>query len=208
MIQQRLSGIPVPRMHSHSASGSKVTIKMDFVEGETLAEKWPDMSADQKSDMARQLRVILTALRSLEPDSPGIHSCDGGAVTELRSHFDYEGGPFSNEAAFNDWLVDGLHEATPVMLREECRRRLRSDHRITFAHGDLAPHNIIVKDSKVVALVDWEYAGWYPEYWDFVTFFVRFSESRDWYNYAREIFPQMYFDEVFLYQFLARYRSP
>ena len=208
MIEQRLPGLPVPRMHSHSASGSRITIKMDFVEGQTLAEVWPDMSPDQKSDIARQLRAIITTMRSLEPDSPGIHTCGGGAVTELRVYHDYEGGPFPDEAAFNDWLVDGLFKPTPVALREEFRKRLRSNHRITFTHGDLAPHNIIVKDSKIVGLIDWEYGGWYPEYWEFVKFYIRHADSRDWYDYAKEIFAQTYFDELFLYQFLARYRSP
>jgi aminoglycoside phosphotransferase (APT) family kinase protein len=181
---------------------------MDFIEGETLAKLWPDMSADEKSDIARQLKVIVTAMRSLEPDAPGVHSCGGGPITEFRTHAEYTGGPFPDEAAFNDWLVEGLHKATPVVLREECRKRLRSDHRITFTHGDLTPDNIIVKDCKIVGLVDWEYGGWYPEYWDFVKFYARPSVGQGWYDYASEIFPQAYFDDVFLYQFFARYRAP
>ena len=38
MMQQRLPEMPMPRLHSHSASGPNRTIKMDFIEGETLAK--------------------------------------------------------------------------------------------------------------------------------------------------------------------------
>jgi thiamine kinase-like enzyme len=39
-----------------------------------------------------------------------------------------------------------------------------------FTHGDLRPANIIVTSTspaKVVAIVDWEQAGWYPDYWEY-----------------------------------------
>ena len=34
-----------------------------------------------------------------------------------------------------------------------------------FAYWDLRPQNIMVRDGKVVALLGFEVAGWYPEYW-------------------------------------------
>ncbi|KAF8531663.1 kinase-like domain-containing protein [Gautieria morchelliformis] len=36
-----------------------------------------------------------------------------------------------------------------------------------FTHGDIAPRNILVKNKKIVAILDWESAGWYPEYWKY-----------------------------------------
>lgn len=42
---------------------------------------------------------------------------------------------------------------------------------IIFAHGDLRPHNTIVKDSRVTAIMGWEMAGWYPDYWKFAKAF-------------------------------------
>ena len=34
-----------------------------------------------------------------------------------------------------------------------------------FTHADLAPRNIMIRDGRVVAIVDWAFSGWYPEYW-------------------------------------------
>ena len=45
---------------------------------------------------------------------------------------------------------------------------MRNDHRIVFTHGDLAPRNILVKGGEVVALIDWEESGWFPEHWEFI----------------------------------------
>lgn len=33
-----------------------------------------------------------------------------------------------------------------------------------FSHNDLAPRNTIVDDGRIEGLLDWEVAGWFPEY--------------------------------------------
>ncbi|KAB8211171.1 hypothetical protein BDV34DRAFT_185276 [Aspergillus parasiticus] len=47
-------------------------------------------------------------------------------------------------------------------------------HRTVFTHGDLQPKNIMVERTGSyedgcpafkTTLIDWEVAGWYPEYW-------------------------------------------
>lgn len=37
-----------------------------------------------------------------------------------------------------------------------------------MSHGDISPRNILVRGTKVVAILDWEMSGFYPEYWDYV----------------------------------------
>ncbi|KAI9739868.1 MAG: hypothetical protein M1818_004924 [Claussenomyces sp. TS43310] len=64
-------------------------------------------------------------------------------------------------------------------------------------------HNIMVKDNKITGLIDWEYAGWYPEYWEYVKFFQRYSDNPDWKDYAEYIFPQTYDDELLLTQAMS-----
>lgn len=38
-----------------------------------------------------------------------------------------------------------------------------------FTHGDLNPFNIVVRGEKVVGLIDWEFSGWYPHYWEYTS---------------------------------------
>lgn len=42
------------------------------------------------------------------------------------------------------------------------------NHDIVFTHADLNMRNILVdEDGKLSGIVDWECAGWYPEYWEY-----------------------------------------
>jgi hypothetical protein len=40
-------------------------------------------------------------------------------------------------------------------------------YRTSFSRADLCTRNIIVRDGKIAAMVDWQFAGWYPEYWEY-----------------------------------------
>ena len=129
-------------------------------------------------------------------------------MRDLRVYDSHTGGPFADEQDFNRWLTEGTFAATPSNLLHESRRRLPSNHRTLFAHGDLGQQNIMVKDNTVVALVDWDPAGWFPEYWDFFKSFARSASSRDWYEYDDVISPETYFEDILLFQFLFRYQIP
>ena len=52
------------------------------------------------------------------------------------------------------------------------------NHAITFTHGDLCQEHIMVNNGHVVAIVDWERAGWFPEYWEWVNAFTNCSFFR------------------------------
>lgn len=41
-------------------------------------------------------------------------------------------------------------------------------HEIVMTHNDFDPRNILVQGSQVVALLDWELSGFYPDYWSIV----------------------------------------
>lgn len=61
------------------------------------------------------------------------------------------------------------------------RSSMGDDHRIVMTHGDLHPRNIMVSweqdqsdeetremELKVTSILDWDLAGWYPEYWEYL----------------------------------------
>jgi len=180
---------------------------MDFIEGRTLEEVWPDISVEEKQDICQQLQGILKAMRSFQPETGTIGSCSGGKVRDCRRISEYISGPFPDEEAFNNAFFD-LVTTTPTTIRTALARRLRTDHRVVFTHGDLTQHNIIIRNNKIVGLIDWEYAGWYPEYWEYVKFFERHSKNKDWKDYAKYIFPQSYDDELVDFQAIARWQLP
>jgi len=74
------------------------------------------------------------------------------------------------------------HQGVPRLLRQHLHRilwiRVQGGRAIQllpdggtgllvyFTHGDLLPHNILVDGSTITAIIDWETAGFYPEFWE------------------------------------------
>jgi thiamine kinase-like enzyme len=40
---------------------------------------------------------------------------------------------------------------------------------LKFTHGDLSSLNILARGDKIIGIIDWETAGWYPSYWEYTT---------------------------------------
>ena len=51
---------------------------------------------------------------------------------------------------------------------------------IVFTHGDLHSNNIIVNDNGIVGILDWETAGYYPDYWEFCSSVLVEHTINDW----------------------------
>lgn len=74
-----------------------------------------------------------------------------------------------------------------------------------FAHGDLAPRNILVDEhGHVTAILDWENAGWYPEYWEHVRAYREHNAVPGWSDYLSIILPPKYSAEVLATSYLSR----
>lgn len=201
------AGIPAPRVHEVKELPDDVgLIRMEYLHGETLDRMWPDMSVEDKKGVARQLREILAAMRVLTPPPDLIGACDGTEIRDTRLHFTYHNPVCRNEQDFNDFLLSNLFDTVPSPLKAAFARRLQTHHRIVFTHCDLAPRNIIVDGGKIVGLIDWEDSGWYPEYWEYVKFFQR-PAPKDWKEYAAEIFPETYPDQLVDYVAISKWQN-
>ena len=201
------AGIPAPRVHDvYSTPDGQGHIRMDYVPGQPLDTVWPNLSAEQKKDIARQLREIVEKMRSVAPPPGLIGACDGTEIRDTRLYFTYHSPPCHDEKAFNGFLLSNLYEHTPPLVQEAFSQRLRSNHRIVLSHCDLTPRNILVQDGKIKGLVDWEDSGWYPEYWEYVKFFQR-TADKDWKHYAGDIFPELYHDELVDFIAISRWQN-
>ncbi|KAK8081573.1 hypothetical protein PG996_000354 [Apiospora saccharicola] len=87
-------------------------------------------------------------------------------------------GPFFSVTAFHDWLSSMLTKdkgqhwlgIDPSDIPDPYRQGLPDDSSVVFTHPDLHPSNIIVfteSPPRIVAIIDWQQSGWYPDYWEF-----------------------------------------
>lgn len=195
---EKQTDIPVP----HATSDGQNAIVMDYVDGCNLEECWPNMSHEGKRCIAEQMRSILQQLRGLKGDYIG--AVNRGPAVDARKSTRI-GGPFDSEHDFNKFLLDNMISSTPLLFFESLQQTMRKDHELLFSHGDLNLHNIIVRDGRIVALLDWECAGWYPEYWEFVKFCAASLHEREWHELGQTFFPATYPDDLIKDQFYAMF---
>lgn len=82
-----------------------------------------------------------------------------------------EAGPFASVKEFHDWFTSLYLRPVPDPhnIPDPFRQHLPDNSEVVFAHRDLHPSNIILSlthPARVVAVVDWEQAGWLPAYWE------------------------------------------
>lgn len=206
------SGLPVPKVYSFYENDPQSArylgwIKMDFVDGVPLEDVWEGLAEAERLSICHQLRDILIKMRTIEPPVPGtISSCDMNKILDRRAIFHYDGGPFSTEAEFNDFVFNFVGHPPPALVRV-MRSRFRTDNLIVLTHCDLSPRNIMVKDNKITGLLDWEFSGFFPDYWEYIKFFDVMTQHRDWITYSDEIMPQAYDDDLLVFQAVQRWRG-
>lgn len=200
-LARRYTSIPVPRPLDIASipAGRTETIfddshddaylLMTRVPGIPLARVQEDMSDKDVAGFSSQMRDYITQLRAIPKSvSPEFSICStlGGPIRDTRIRDGDPVGPYVGEAAFNHYLRN----------RDDPGR---TGHAVVFTHADLNHRNILVdqetlpgggKRWAVSGIVDWEFAGYYPEYWEYTKslFEGRFRYSRRWVSIVHELF--------------------
>ncbi|KAF2023438.1 phosphotransferase family protein [Setomelanomma holmii] len=184
--------LPVPEVYGwrvlkQEGETHEVFIYMQLVQGPTLAQQWPKLSSTEKENICSDLRAKVFCLRSLQDSESQqiIGSICHGPAPDLC----LEGlpllKPFRSRVCFHDWIswLWRRHVPDPQSIEDPWRGLLPDNGPIVFTHGDLRPANIIVSatsPAKIVAILDWEQAGWYPDYWEDCKARFTASHSEEW----------------------------
>jgi Phosphotransferase enzyme family. len=164
---------------------------------------WRELGEVDRKRCMIQLQGYIEQLRSLIPPEPGkVQSVDGECLTDGRLGYD-EWGPFESHDAFNNFFnhenVRKLSRRYPLAQAPLAVTKGRT-WRTVFAHGDLGPHNILwdTKQKKIAAIIDWEFAGWFPEYWEYTRAYfgpATFQKEYGWWQMFQE-FTDCYREEL------------
>jgi aminoglycoside phosphotransferase (APT) family kinase protein len=180
--------IPMPKPLGAISIGSCNYIFMSCIEGDPLADLWPNLSSEPKSSIRSQLGGILRCLQKVPLQSKYLGSGDPPLCRDLRRHVRTSAESISTETEFKAFLVSTHRKLNPVYL-DLITSTLSTSHQIVMTHGDLRPENILVSYTapnsiRITGLVDWEFSGAYPEYWEYVKALAGVSWSlSDWYSY-------------------------
>lgn len=99
--------------------------------------------------------------------------------------------PFPSIKEFVDFFLDDIDEnVLPEKTQWKEILYERTEY-LTLSHGDLHPHNIMVKKSAktgrltVTGIVDWTTAGWFPIYWEAFKARKTLAAPKNWNQFAR-----------------------
>ncbi|KAJ8488332.1 hypothetical protein ONZ51_g3610 [Trametes cubensis] len=192
-IVAQYTTIPVPKMLDCLRGDRGVCILMTCLPGTAFGQDQTlyDLSPDQVHDFGDTLRDWFAQLRSIPvPSNAIISSIDGSPCRSYRISHDHDFGPFRSE----DDLWDYRFHSVPRRHHPELRVKLDTlrsrPHRLVFSHGDVHPNNFLVKDGRLTGWIDWECAGWFPEYWDYGSALYLRAAYRPWCEIFTNIFPQ------------------
>lgn len=152
--------------------------------GKSLEDAWADLSTETKKTCAREVVQYIVQLRTHTSATP--QTIDGGPVRNrligTRNNLVTE---FDDKKA---WCarVDGALSKYSAERRANLKAgypRIAAPYVLT--HGDLNTGNIFVHNGHISAIIDWEHAGYNPDWWEF-TMAKAFIEETEWQHYILE----------------------
>ncbi|KAL1960642.1 hypothetical protein VTO42DRAFT_7221 [Malbranchea cinnamomea] len=166
----RHTSVPVPKVYCAFRRKGVTYIVMERIKGVSIGRVWDSSSEEQRKSLLSQLRGFIAELRSVPPPQPGrIGDVNYSMLYDDR----IEGkgfGPFDDSREFHRFLRNGVAGSVKDPdLNRLIHDHERQDYKTCFTHGDLSSFNILVRDGRVVGIIDWEMAGWYPEYWEYTS---------------------------------------
>ncbi|KAK8106822.1 uncharacterized protein PG998_008835, partial [Apiospora kogelbergensis] len=167
-LKQVVPHIPAPEVYGWTQYTEYTYLFIEFVHGVTLENVWDSLPQSERIQLCGQLRSILAELRHINRGPLTDVVVAGGNFSPA--------GPFSSVAEFHDWLSwmlvkdKGQHwpGIDPKDIPDPYRQGLPDDSPVVFTRADLHPSNIMVSAEyphRIVAIIDWQQSGWYPDYW-------------------------------------------
>lgn len=173
--------VNVPKLIGAYTLDGVTCIMMERVEGEDFADFWERADDADKQQVLANLKDGIDSMRSVSADYVGCF----GRMPFRYAEFDGDArdcnhvyGPYADDAAFHEGLIDawersfpsfnGPVEETHYYQSYKFKQLIRSlaGLRTVLTHGDLNSSNILVRKDLSVVILDWDTAGFMPEYWE------------------------------------------
>ncbi|MCJ1467030.1 hypothetical protein MMC07_005652 [Pseudocyphellaria aurata] len=207
MQMARAAGMPVPKVICYGEDLSDtfrpVSILMTRLPGWTPQNSRAPFVAEEEVPWLNELEMCLHAMRKWKKpfEDKEVCSAIGTPISSQRVPR-HAMGPFKTQKELHEYLLSAasahgfksLEEFEMTMTR--ARKMMEIPHDIVFTHGDLQAHNVLFDDDyRLSGILDWEDAGWYPEYWEFTTA-MRFVTGSWWYNAMSTLGGDQYMTEL------------
>ncbi|KAK5108701.1 hypothetical protein LTR62_008106 [Meristemomyces frigidus] len=197
-LEKCVPQVPAPRLYAMFYDAGDLFLVMERIPGLSLDQIWSALSEEGKTALTAQLRIAFDTLRRVSCPWPSFFgSVDGGPVPHPLFYTDIKGknditGPFPNEQHFNAGLTAQYKRLKEMNQQQDFKGffyakhldQVLCGHKPTFTHADVQRKNVVASKTEnggyVLTVVDWEDAGWYPDYWEYFVTFTSFRWDDDW----------------------------
>ena len=201
------TSIPIPRIKKIVRHDDYSNLILEYIEGDPLDVLWArgQLSDSEKRDIQVQLKGFIDQLRELQPPA----NCKIGSTLQGPGYDGRVGagewGPYRDFQTFN-LLLRGTALQHSQQWGDEIIKFHQLEYPLKYTHADFVPRNVIVREGKVVAIIDWAFAGWYPEYWEWTKAHYVPHQISDWYDRLDQILKP--FSDELKYERLTWTRYP
>ncbi len=188
--------IPVTAEMRHWEDSHSHFFLMKKVPGETLEMAWPRLSTEEKKKYACEVAEYIAQLRTHTAAKP--QTVDGAPARDgLINTYEKLMWVTEDKEAWWASVADYFPSETQAW-REDFKARypVRTGRPYVLTHSDLNTSNIMVHDGRVSGIIDWEHAGYFPEWWEYAKADQRIQEPEWQYYLVKELGTRFgYFDD-------------
>lgn len=160
--------------------------------GKPLDIAWPNMAAHQKAKIISDLGRFIGQLRKIQtPKHCVIGDATLGGAMDHRFGRN-KVGPFYTINSFQEF-ERRWHTIDQFPEREvKATHAPEKPYELKFTHANLCPENILIDDAtRICAIIGWQSAGWYPEYWEYTQLCHNTPKTMlDWLDALTKVIPR------------------
>ncbi|KAF8583481.1 hypothetical protein K439DRAFT_1318061, partial [Ramaria rubella] len=131
-------------------------IVMRYIEGKTLDNVWSDTSVTKRMDILYQLKEYMSQIRNI------------GSTTTISPCI----GPWFPQMGIDN--LKNSHDITQWLnkVRLACKSwnmgevQFKGGSNLVLTHQDIHMKNLLVDNNFKLWILDWEFAGYYPHYFE------------------------------------------
>ncbi|KAE8153229.1 kinase-like domain-containing protein [Aspergillus avenaceus] len=173
--------IPIPKViRDWVDRNDRYFLLEERIDGQTLGAAWPSLSDEQKVSIAEEVADVHKYLLQ-RMTSTSMQTVDQGPCRLEMLFFDQEPRePFHSDLELWDAISRTLHsppeKVFPQRALDNLKKRFPKCEPYVLSHCDLDLENIMVKDGKLVAILDWEYSAYLPVWYEYISALWGFSD--------------------------------
>ncbi|OQD60726.1 hypothetical protein PENPOL_c021G04577 [Penicillium polonicum] len=204
---EKFTKIPAPRAIDVLETPDVSYLLMTRVPGRPIGQLLNTMTDEQVENAVTDLKRYVAELRAVPNEASKFQICnsEGGGILDWRiPDSQSEKLRFHTETDFHNYLTAMMTDGT----RRQAVKSHAIPHVIVFTHGDLNPRNILAENGKITGIVDWENAGFFPEYWEYTKMHYTVRSLIRWLADVVDKVFGGYWDELHVENMLSDLSSP